>query len=60
MTRTDMKTTKDSFFFKQANKCKVDLDPKIRVSAGNEELSFQPMSKRFTILTFSKASPLLL
>lgn len=59
MTRTDMNATKYSSFFlcllRRRGKCKADLDSKIRVSAGNEGLNFQLMSKRFTKLTFSNA-----
>jgi len=43
-----------SFLLSRRDKCKVDLDSKIRVSAGNEELNFQLMSNSFTKLTFSK------
>jgi hypothetical protein len=43
-----------SSLLSRRDKCKVDLDSKIHVSAGNERLNFQLMSSRFTKLTFSK------
>ena len=61
-TRTDTNATKDRFFFSllsRRDKCKFDLDSKICVSAGKEELNFQLLSNRFTKLTFSKVMHLL-